>query len=126
MESVVRTTTVRSYSSGTPGRALCNARNHHFVVDDYDYNGGPGEEIGAGEAFLSGVSACAVNMLERLARESEIPLKWTDVTVEATRDSGATPVHENVSVYDTVHLRFDLAGVNDEQARELVETYKRR
>ena len=97
MEEQVRTTRVRSYSSGTPGRAICNARNHHFVVDDYDYNGGPGEEIGAGEAFLSGITACAVNMLEKLARESRMPLKWTDVSVEATRDSRAAPVHENLS-----------------------------
>ena len=126
MESVVRITAVRSYSSGTRGRALCNARNHHFVVDDYDHNGGPGEEIGAGEAFLSGVSACAVNMLERLAIESQIPLRWTDVTVEATRDSAAHPIHKHVSVYDTIRLRFDLVGVNIEQANDLVETYKRR
>ena len=24
---------VRSYSTGTPGRAICNARSHHFVAD---------------------------------------------------------------------------------------------
>ena len=114
MEERFRITTVRSYSSGTPGRALCNARNHHFVVDDYAFNGGPGEEIGAGEAFLSGISACAVNMLERLATESQMPLKWTDVTVEATRDNEVDPVHENVSVYDAVHLRFELTGLDDD------------
>ena len=121
-----RTTVVRSYSSGTPGRALCQARDQHFVVDDYAYNGGPGEALGAGEAFLSGISACAVNMLERLARESGMPLRWTDVTVEGTRDSEATPIHENLSVYDAVHLHFDLAGPDDDPAQELVETYKRR
>ena len=126
MEERVRITSVRSYSSGTSGRALCNARNHHFVVDDYSYNGGPGEEIGAGEAFLSGIAACAVNMLERLARDSHVPLKWTDVTVDATRDSDAIPIHENLSVYDAVDLHFELTGVDDDQAQELVETYKRR
>ena len=126
MEERVRITKVRSYSSGTPGRALCNARNHHFVVDDYSYNGGPGEEIGAGEAFLSGISACAVNMLERLARESQMPLKCTDVTVEATRDSDAAPIHENLSVYDAVHLRFELTGLDEDQSQELVETYQQR
>ncbi len=25
---------VRSYSTGTLGRAICNARTHHFVADD--------------------------------------------------------------------------------------------
>ena len=126
MADRIRTTRVRSYSSGTPGRALCNARNHHFVVDDYLYNGGPEEEIGAGEAFLSGIAACAVNMLERLARESQMPLTWTDVAVEASRDTEAPPVHESLSVYDAVELSFDLTGPDDDQAQELVETYKRR
>ena len=126
MQERFKVTRVRSYSSGTPGRVLCNARNHHFVVDDYAYNGGPGDELAAGEAFLSGISACAVTLTERLARESQMPLKWTDVTVEATRDSEAAPIHENLSVYDSVHLHFQFTGLDDDQAHELVETYKRR
>ena len=65
---------VRSYSTGTLGRAICNARTHHFVADDAG-----GEEVGAGELFLSGISACAVNMVERLAKEQHIPLQWMDV-----------------------------------------------
>jgi hypothetical protein len=101
-----RITRVRSYSSGTRGRALCQARDQHFVVDDYAYNGGPGEALGA--------------------RESRMPLKWTDVTVEGTRDGEAPPIHESLSVYDAVHLHFDLTGLDDDQAQELVNTYKRR
>jgi len=64
---------VRSYSTGTLGRAICNARTHHFVADD------PGkDEVGAGEFFLSGIAACAVNMVERLANQDTIPLQWMD------------------------------------------------
>ena len=33
---------VRTYSTGTLGRAICNARTHHFVADDAG-----GEEVGA-------------------------------------------------------------------------------
>ena len=33
---------VRGYSTGTLGRAICNARTHHFVADD-----GGGDEVGA-------------------------------------------------------------------------------
>ena len=77
---------VRSYSTGTHGRAICNARTHHFVADDAG-----GEEVGAGELFLSGVAACAVNMVERLAKEQQIPLQWMDVTVEAYRDPDKAP-----------------------------------
>ena len=64
---------VRSYSTGTLGRAICNARTHHFVADDAG-----GEELGAGEFFFSGITACAVNMVERLANNDKIPLEWMD------------------------------------------------
>ena len=118
------TTAARSHSSGTQGRCLTSARTNHFVVDDADYNGGPNEAVTAAEAFLSGITACAVLMLERLAREDSIPLEWVDVSVEATRDREA--VHEVHSVYDRVHMRFDLTGPSEAQGRELVEMYKRR
>ncbi|MBI4233714.1 MAG: OsmC family protein [Chloroflexi bacterium] len=118
------TTQARTYSSGTPGRAICNTRNHHFVVDNAPYAGGPAEAITAAEAFLSGVTACAVLMLERVARESNIPLRWADVGIEATRDSEA--IHEVHSVYDKVHMVFQLTGPSKAQAAELVEIYKRR
>ena len=118
------TTAARSYSSGTQGRCLTSARTNHFVVDDADYSGGPHEAITAAESFLSGITACAVLMLERLAREGDIPLEWADISIEATRDREA--VHEVYSVYDRVHMRFDLTGPSEAQGRELVEMYKRR
>ena len=34
MNERYRTFQVKSYSSGTFGRAISNARNHHFVADD--------------------------------------------------------------------------------------------
>ena len=72
---------VRSYSTGTPGRAICNARTHHWVAD-----ASGGEMVGAGELFLSGIAACAVNMVEGIARDDEIALEWMDVSVESYRD----------------------------------------
>jgi len=110
---------VRSYSTGTLGRAICNARTHHFVADDAG-----GEEVGAGELFLSGISACAVNMVERLANEGGILLDWMDVGVEAFRDSGKAPGER--AVYDAIKVNFEMWGVDDDQAHELVETWKRR
>jgi uncharacterized OsmC-like protein len=110
---------VRSYSTGTLGRAICNARTHHFVADDAG-----GEEVGAGELFLSGISACAVNMVERLAKEQHIPLQWMDVGVEAYRDP--TKHQGDRSIYDAIRVSFDMWGVNKDQADGLVETWKRR
>jgi uncharacterized OsmC-like protein len=110
---------VRSYSTGTLGRAICNARNHHWVADDAG-----GEELGAGEFFLGGIAACAVNMVERLAKEGKMPLQWMDVTVEAYRDP-QKPAGER-TVYDEIRIHFEMWGVRDEHAEELVEMWKRR
>ena len=124
MDSRFTTSSARCYSSGTRGRSIANVRSNHFVIDDADYSGGPNEAITAAEAFLSGITACAVLMLERVAREREIPLTWADISVDATRDREA--VHEVHAAYDSVRMRFDLTGPSEEQARELVEVYKRR
>ena len=110
---------VRSYSTGTLGRAICNARNHHFVADDSG-----GQEVGAGELFLSGISACAVNMVERIATQDRIPLQWMDVSVEAYRDPQKAPGER--TVYDAIRVHFEMWGLNDDHAHGLVETWKRR
>jgi hypothetical protein len=103
---------VRTYSSGTQGRAICNARNHHFVSDDAG-----GEELGAG-------SACAVNMVERIAKNDNIPLDWMDVGIEAYRDSEKPPADR--TVYDDIRISIQLWGVDDDQGQYLVGLWKQR
>lgn len=110
---------VRSYSTGTRGRAICNARQHHFVADDAG-----GEEVGAGELFLSGISACAVNMVERIAKTDSMPLQWMDVGVEAYRDPNKPA--GKLSVYDAVRVHFEMWGVSKDHAHKLVEIWKQR
>ena len=120
------TSQVRTYSSGTPGRALCSARTNHFVVDDlasHDHSG-PGEAINAAELFLSGITACAVLMMERLAAASDISLQRTDVTMESAIDTQA--VREGPPVLDRAHMTFTLVGPTEAQAQEMVNTYKMR
>ena len=110
---------VRSYSTGTLGRAICNTRTHHFVADDAG-----GEEVGAGELFLSGISACAVNMVERIAKTDQWPLQWMDVGVEAYRDPGKAP--QELTVYDAIRVHFEMWGVTDANAQKLVDIWKQR
>ena len=109
----------RAYSTGTLGRAICNARTHHFVADDAG-----GEELGAGEFFFSGIGACAVNMVERLANKDDIGLEWMDVSVMSYRDPDV--VHGDLNLYDGIRVNFEMWGVDDDQAHELVEIWKRR
>ena len=119
MAELERAYAVRSYSSGTLGRAINNARNHHWIADDPG-----GDEIGAGELFLSGISACAVNMIERIANEEEIPLDWMDVSVEAYRDPDATPGER--TVYEGIKIHLQMWGVADDDGDNLVDIWKRR
>lgn len=118
------TTTARSYSTGIPGRCISSARHHHIVMDDADYSGGPNEALTAAEAFLTGITACAVLMLERLARQDGIPLEGVEVAIEASRDREREP--EEHSVYDRVRLHFRLQGVTEDQGWGLVRIYQRR
>ena len=83
---------VQTYSSGTHGRAICNARTHHWVADD-----GGGDAVGAGELFLSGITACAVNMVERIAVTDDAPVDFMEVSAEAYRDPDAVP--GDISLY---------------------------
>ena len=110
---------VRSYSTGTLGSAIWNARHHYFVAD----NSG-GEAVGAGELFLSGIAACAVNMVEKIANDDNIPLDWMDVSVASYRDPDAD--HGELNLYDGIRVNFEMWGVDDDQAHELVEIWKRR
>jgi uncharacterized OsmC-like protein len=76
---------VRSYSTGTPGRALNSARHNHFVLDSPS---GPNEALTNGEAFLAGISSCGVTLLEKYALEKNVPVKGMQVSIEG---SAATP-----------------------------------
>jgi uncharacterized OsmC-like protein len=89
------------------------------VADD-----GGGDEVGAGELFFSGITACAVNMLERIANTDNIDLDWMDVGVESYRDSDAD--HGDLTLYDAIRIKFEMWGVDDEDARSLVDTWKKR
>jgi uncharacterized OsmC-like protein len=113
-------------SSGIPGRALGRVRTNNFVVDDYafpPYNG-PGEEPGAAELFLSGVTACAVLMLERIARTDGLPLQHVTARMEASRDPDAQ--RPGPPTFDRARLSLAFRGLTREQAGQLVETFKGR
>ena len=104
---------IRSSSSGKIGRALNQIRNHHIVIDSPSV----GEEITSGEAFLLGVSACGVTLVEGAARDLGIPVQHTDVTIEGYRTPGK-PAFERVT------MRFVFTGPTQEQAETLVGRYK--
>jgi uncharacterized OsmC-like protein len=119
MAELERAYRVQTVSSGTHGRAICNARTHHWVADD-----STGDFVGAGEYFLSGITACAVNMVERIALTDDSPVDFMEVSAEAYRDPDATP--GDLSVYADVRVHFKIWGVDDDQGNYLVDTWKKR
>ena len=116
---------VEARSTDTFGRVLCGCRNHHFVADGPVQNGCPGEAVTPAELFLSGVAACGVELLQVLAKAGGVPLKAARVAIEGLMDR-ANPVRPDVSLFNSVRLRFDLEGVTPEQGSQLVTDFKGR
>ncbi len=125
MAQEVRIYEAAARSSGIFGRVITSARDHHLIVDGPVQNGCPGEEITPGELFLAGVAACAVELMEVLARESGVPVPQVQARITGTVDRSA-PVRPDLTVFNAVHLELELAGVTAEQAEALVEAFKRR
>ena len=112
-------------STETFGRVLCSARTHHFIIDGPVANGCPGEELTPPEAFLSGVAACGVELVQVIAREQSVPVGDIAVTIRAMVDR-SRPVRPDVTVFNSFQMRFTLRGVSAERAGSLIEQFKRR
>jgi organic hydroperoxide reductase OsmC/OhrA len=123
-------TSIRSYaakarSTDMFGRVLCAARNQHFVVDGPAQNGCPGEAVNPGELFLAGVAACGVELVQVISKEQQLAPTSIAVDIEGTMDR-SKPVRQDVTVFNAVTLRFQLAGVTQAQATDLIERFKAR
>jgi uncharacterized OsmC-like protein len=109
---------VLSASTATPGRAVNTVRHHELVIDEPTHLGGPGEEITPADAFLAGVSACGVLLVQGRARDTGVRLDQVEVGLEAIRD------RKDTSVFQRIEMRFRLSGPTQAQAVGLVEHYK--
>lgn len=117
--------TVQAQSTEMFGRVDCSARNHRFVVDGPVHNGCPGEAITPAELFLAGIAACGVELVQVIAKEQQIALQGVRVQVSGAVDRN-NPVRQDVTVFNTVQIRFELAGVSSRDGSELVDRFKRR
>ena len=122
--------TIRQYeaharSTDVLGRVLCQARNHHFIIDGPVQAGFPGEALGPGEAFLAGIASCGVELVQALARDQKLPLTDVKVAITGTMDR-TNPVRRDVSVFNSVELRFELAGVSQADGDSLIERFRGR
>ncbi len=109
-------------STGTLGRMLCSAREHHFVSDGPASLGCPEEEVMPGELFLAGIAACGVELVEVFAEEEGLPLRAARCDIEGEIGSGDS----GLTLFESVRLEFVLEGVTEEQGAHLVERFKGR
>ena len=114
----VKVDTVRSSSSGTPGRAVSEARGQRLVLDSSAHP--QDDAFTNSEAFLGAISSCGVTLIETYAREQGIPIQRMDVTIEGMRTA------EEPNRFAGIAMRFSIAGVSQAQAEHLVETYRSR
>lgn len=119
----IRRYEVHAQSTETFGRVLCGCRNHHFVVDGPVQNGCPGEAVTPAEIFLSGVAACGVELMQAIARDRRVPLSGVRVEISGAMDRSRR-LRPDVSLFQSVRLRFHLQGVTPEQGSELVAAFK--
>ena len=108
---------VHSSSTHVPGRALNSVGVHHFVIDG---STAPKEEITPADAFLAGISSCAVHMIERFATEDGVELRRVEADIESVRRAS------DPSSFDYVNLRLELTGPSQAQAEVLVDRFKKR
>jgi uncharacterized OsmC-like protein len=123
--AVERRYEIDARSTDVFGRVLWSCRDQHFVADGPVQNGCPGEAVTPAELFLAGVAACGVELVQVLAKDAGTPIGDVRVEIEGVLDP-AHPVREDVRVFNAVRLRFEIAGVDEPAARELVEGFKRR
>jgi uncharacterized OsmC-like protein len=124
-QSQIRSYAVQARSTETFGRVLCSARNQHFVVDGPVQNGCPGEAVNPGELFLASVAACGVELVQVIAKEQQCAPRSIAVEIEGSMDR-ANPVRQDFTVFNTVQLRFRLAGVTQSEAEDLIDRFKGR
>jgi len=124
-QSEIRGYTARARSTDTFGRVLCSTRHHHFIVDGPVQNGCPGEAVTPAELFLTGIAACGVELVQVIARDEQLPLQTVNVEIEGALDR-ANPVRRDVTVFNSVRLRFHLKGVTQAQGSALIERFKGR
>src|SRR2546425_12127742 len=94
----LRRFSVEARSTDPFGRVLCAARDQHFVIDGPVQNGCPGEAVTPPEAFLTGMAACGIELLQVIARELSLPIPAASVQIEGTVDRDH-PVRPDVTLF---------------------------
>ena len=106
-----------SYSTEVVGRTLNSARNNHFVIDSPS---GPGEALWTGEAFLAGIAACGVTLVQSIAKEQGAALGPLSVNIAGVR------LKSKPADFSRMDVKFEFRQTDPKVAEDLVEGWKSR
>jgi uncharacterized OsmC-like protein len=122
--SLIRIVDISAKSTDVFGRVALTARNHHFIADGPVANGCPGEALTPPELLFTAVAACAVELIQVIAKENERIVGRIDVAVRGVVDRG-NQARTDVTLYNEVTMDFTIAADAD-TANFLVEGFKKR
>ena len=98
------------------GTAYVDSVRYVFLPEDQTrYNA-----LLTGEAFLAGISACGVTLVQGAAKEAGIPLEKLTVAIEGAR------LKSKPADFHHVDVHFTYRGPNQAQAKELTEIWQAR
>ena len=123
--STLREYDVAARTTDVFGRVLCQARTHHFVVDGPVQNGCPGEELTPPEVFLSAVASCGVELVQVIARDTNVDIGPVSVAIHGIVDR-SRQARTDVTIFNTITMDFTVRGTDGASAAALVEGFKRR
>src|SRR5688500_4467358 len=104
-------------STRVVGRTLNSARNNHFVIDSPS---GTGEALLTGEAFIAGIAACGVTLIQSIAKERGVAVG------AITADVGIVSRKTKPEELRRTVVRFEFRYAPRQLAEELVEGWKSR
>jgi uncharacterized OsmC-like protein len=116
---------VHARSTEVFGRVGCRARPHEIHNDGPVPNGCAGEELTPPEAFLAGVAACGVELIQVLGKQQGYENVHVDAQIHGHIDRD-NPVRTDYTVFNAVSLDLRIRGVTHETAFELAEQFKKK
>ena len=108
---------VRSVSTSTPGRTITSGAKGHVVIDSPS---GPNEAMTTGEAFLAGIAACGVTLVQSIAKERSIDVGPLTCEITGVR------LKSRPEDFDHLDVLFTYEKLGEQQARELTEGWQAR
>ena len=121
----LRTYTVTAENTKTFGRVSSRIRDHELLIDGPIQNGCPGELPTPGELILAAAASCGTELLQVLARDTNVPLSQLNVKVVGSVDREQQP-RSDVTVFNLVEFDFARHGPSAAQAAELVAGFQKR